>query len=169
MSCCSSCQQGFDCAGLAGWPFSAGLAGLGAIPAAQASALDKYVLAGSVIEWGGKILWPDDDSSISWHEDAQKRIKDALWNHGGFSMVDAGNIGGFRVPYISIVVTTRTDFGKLADVLGTIEGAIYQAGYRPSTENFWVKSTPAQAQGRADVAQPLQWSHVLTNVETARF
>lgn len=128
--------------------------GLGALPTAQVAALNDYVVAGSVIEWGGKIYWPDSDELIGWHSDGEGRVKNALWAHGGFSMVNAGNIGSAWSPYISIVVTTRVDFAHLGDVLTTIEGAIWQAGYRPDSQNFWVKSVPASAANRSDVAQP---------------
>lgn len=142
MNCCAGCQQGIGCDGL------------GALPTAQVAALNDYVVAGSVIEWGGKIYWPDSDDLIGWHSDGEARVKNALWAHGGFSMVDAGNIGSSWSPYISIVVTTRVDFQHLGDVLTTIEGAIWQAGYRPDSQNFWVKSVPPAAQGRANTAQP---------------
>lgn len=128
--------------------------GLGALPTAQVAALNDYVVAGSVIEWGGKIYWPDSDELIGWHSDGEGRVKNALWAHGGFSMVNAGNIDSAWSPYISIAVTTRVDFAHLDDVLTTIEGAIWQAGYRPDSQNFWVKSVPASAVNRSGVAQP---------------
>ena len=142
MSCCNGCQQGMGCDGL------------GELPLAQIDALENYVVAGSVIEWGGKVYWPESEDSIGWHSDGEARIKNALWSHGGFSMVNAGNIGSRWNPYISIVVTTKVDFAKLGDVLVTIEGAVYQAGYKPDSQNFWVKSVPLVAQNRTGVAQP---------------
>lgn len=101
------------------------------------------VIDGSVIEWKGQILWPDADETISWHADAEARIKNVLWAHGGFSQVDAGQMGSFWNSYISIRVRTKVEFAYLGDVFNTIEGAVWQAGYRPRLESFEVVSVPA--------------------------
>lgn len=130
--------------------------GLGAIPAIEAQSLNNYVLAGSVIEWGGytptgkgKI-----DSNAQWNDRQEGVVKDSLWQSGGFSMVDAGKVAGFWNEYISIRVTTRVDFSRLADVLGLIEHAIYAAGLQPDAQHFWVVSAPANAANKPNVAKP---------------
>jgi len=142
MSCCSNCGYNLPCAGL------------GEIPIQQVAALEDYVVAGSVVEWGGYIKLQDSDVSAGWDDSMEAAIKNALWNHGGFSMVDAGSVAGFFRRYISIRVTTRVDFAHLGNIETTIEGAIYAAGFRPDTQNFWVVSVPAQAANRPNVAQP---------------
>lgn len=135
MSCCDGCQQGRGCDGL------------GELPA-----VNSYVVAGSVIAWGGFVS--DSVGNNLWDDRIEGLVKNALWQTGGFSWVDAGRIGGFLNHYVSIKVTPRVDFAKLEDVLRTIEGAIYQAGFRPVTENFWVESVPASAASNPDAAQP---------------
>lgn len=135
MSCCSGCQQGIGCNGLGDLP-----------------PVSSYVVAGSVIAWGGYVR--DSVGNSLWDDRIEGLVKNALWQTGGFSWVDAGRIGGFLNHYISIKVTPRVDFAKLEDVLRTIEGAIYQAGFRPETENFWVESVPASAANRGDIATP---------------
>lgn len=135
MSCCAGCQQGIGCEGL------------GELPP-----VSSYVVAGSVIAWGGYVR--DSVGNSLWDDRTEGLVKNALWQTGGFSWVDAGRISGFLNHYISIKVQPRVDFAKLEDVLRTIEGAIYQAGFRPETENFWVESVPASAASSPDVAQP---------------
>lgn len=142
MSCCSGCQQGMGCNGL------------GELTLDQIAALENYVVAGSTVEWGGRILLNGSDVSAGWDDSMEAAIKNALWNHGGFSMVDAGSIAGFFRRYISIRVTTRVDFAHLGDIETTIEGAIYAAGFRPVTENFWVLSVPQAAYQKPGAAQP---------------
>lgn len=117
-------------------------------------ATSDYVVAGSTIAWGGHILLAGSDTAAGWGDDVEGAIKNALWNHGGFSMVNAGRESGLWNPYISIKVTTRVDFAHLGDILRTIEGAIYQAGFRPETQSFWIESVPATAAGNQAVAQP---------------
>ena len=142
MSCCSGCQQGRGCDGL------------GELTLDQIAALDSYVVAGSIVEWGGYIKLMGSDVSAGWDDSMEAAIKNALWSHGGFSMVDAGSIAGFFRRYISIRVTTRVDFAQLGNIETTIEGAIYAAGFRPVTENFWVVSVPSRAYNQPNVAQP---------------
>jgi len=122
-------------------------AGLGELPA-----VSSYVVAGSVIAWGGYVR--DTIGGSRWSDIVEGKVKQSLWNSGGFSWVDAGQIGGLLNQYVSIKVTTRVDFAKLEDVLRTIEGAVYQSGFRPETENFWVESVPASAASNLDAAQP---------------
>lgn len=119
----------------------------------QPYAVSDYVVAGSKIAWGGHVLLPGSNASSGWGDDVEGPIKQALWSHGGFSWVDAGKESGFLNPYISIKVTTRVDFQHLVDILRTIEGAIYQAGFRPQTEAFWIESVPPSAQSNPNVAQ----------------
>lgn len=138
MSCCDNCNQGLGCCD-----------GLGQLPA-----VSSYTVAGSVIAWGGHILLPGSDTAAGWGDDVEGGIKNALWSHGGFSMVNAGRESGFFNPYISIKVTTRVDFAHLVDILRTIEGAVYQAGFRPETQAFWIESVPQSAVGNQTVAQP---------------
>jgi len=107
--------------------------------------IGDYVLAGSVIAWGGHIVQQQDGASVGWSQDLEGRIKNALWNHGGFSNVNAGQIGGWLNPYISIRVTTRSDFAHLSDVFDTIQGAIWQSGYAPQSTDFVVEYSPAQS------------------------
>jgi len=135
MSCCSGCQQGMGCDGLGDLP-----------------PVSSYVVAGSVIAWGGYVR--DSVGNSLWDDRIQGLIKDNLWNTGGFSNVDAGRISGFLNHYISIKVTAKVDFGKLDDVFRIIEGAIYQAGFRPESQAFWVESVPQSAAGRQDIATP---------------
>jgi len=122
-------------------------AGLGELPA-----VSSYVVTGSVIAWGGYVR--DTIGGSRWSDIVEGKVKQSLWNSGGFSWVDAGQIGGLLNQYVSIKVTTRVDFAKLEDVLRTIEGAIYQAGFKPETQAFWVESIPSSATGRTDIATP---------------
>ena len=144
MSCCSGCQHGLGCDGL------------GAIPAIEASTLNKYVVAGSVIEWGGYLSGTPGtiDKNSHWNDRQEGVIKDFLWQSGGFSMVDAGKVSGVYNEYISIRVTTRVDFSKLADVLGLIEHAIYATGLTPGAQHFWVVSVPAGADNNPNAVTP---------------
>ncbi|MFN0108543.1 MAG: hypothetical protein ACKVZH_06780 [Blastocatellia bacterium] len=135
MNCCSGCQQGWGCDGLGDLP-----------------PVSSYVVAGSVIAWGGFVR--DSVGNSLWDDRIQGLVKNALWQTGGFSWVDAGKVSGFLNHYISIKVTTKVDFAKLSDVFSVIEGAVYQAGFRPEAENFWVESVPAAAANNPDVAQP---------------
>lgn len=135
MNCCSGCQQGWGCDGLSDLP-----------------PVSSYVVAGSVIAWGGFVR--DSVGNSLWDDRIQGLVKNALWQTGGFSWVDAGKVSGFLNHYISIKVTTKVDFAKLSDVFSVIEGAVYQAGFRPEAENFWVESVPAAAANNPDVAQP---------------
>ncbi len=147
MSCCDGCNQGLGCCDGLGEPY----------------AISDYVVAGSVIAWGGHILLPGSNTASGWGDDVEASIKNALWNHGGFSWVDAGRESGLINPYISIKVTTRVDFQHLVDILRTIEGAIYQAGFRPETQAFWIESIPSTAEGNANVAQAGTGGSVNTN------
>lgn len=132
MSCGCGCN---DCGGL-GEPW----------------AVSDYVVAGSVIAWGGHVR--DSVGNSLWDDRIEGLVKNALWQTGGFSWVDAGRIGGFLNHYISIKVTPKVDFAHLGDVLSVIEGAIYQAGFRPETQNFWIESVPQSAANRTDIATP---------------
>lgn len=132
MSCCCDQQQGL------GEPW----------------ATSDYVVAGSIIAWGGHILLSGSNTAAGWGDDVEGPIKQALWNHGGFSMVDVGRESGIFNPYVSIKVTTRVDFAHLEDIFRTIEGAVYQAGFRPEAQAFWIESVPAAARGNSAVAQP---------------
>lgn len=116
-------------------------------------AISDYVVAGSKIAWGGHVLLPNSNTPSGWGDDVEGPVKQALWNHGGFSWVDAGKESGFVNPYISIKVTTRIDFAHLGDIFNTIQGAIYQAGYRPEAQAFWIESVPSSAQNNPNVAQ----------------
>jgi len=121
--------------------------GLGELPP-----VSSYVVAGTVIAWGGYVR--DSVGNSLWDDRIEGAIKNALWQTGGFSWVDAGRISGFLNHYISIKVTAKVDFAKLDDVFRIIEGAIYQAGFRPETQAFWVESVPQSAVGRDDIATP---------------
>lgn len=136
MSCCSNCQQGMGCCN-----------GMGELPP-----VSSYVVAGSVIAWGGYVR--DSVNNSLWDDRIEGLIKTNLWNTNDFSWVDAGKISGFLNHYISIKVVPKVDFAKLADVFSVIEGAIYQAGFRPETQSFWVESVPASAANRTDIATP---------------
>lgn len=114
--------------------------------------VSSYVVAGSVIAWGGHIR--DSVGNSLWDDRIEGLVKNALWQTGGFSWVDAGRIGGFLNHYVSIKVTTKVDFAKLDDVFRVIEGAIYQVGFTPEAQNFWVESVPASAANRDDIATP---------------
>lgn len=135
MSCCDECQQGMGCNGLSDLP-----------------PVGSYVVAGTVIAWGGYVR--DSVGNSLWDDRIEGLVKNALWQTGGFSRVDAGRISGFLNHYISIKVTAAVDFAQLDDVFRVIEGAIYQIGFRPETQNFWVESVPASARGRDDIAVP---------------
>lgn len=124
--------------------------GLGALMSGVDQAnLNNYVVSGSVIEWGGYLEKTSDSltgSEVTYFiegDEAQALIKPGLYEHGGFSWVDAGQLSGVVRPYISIVVTTNVDFARLRDVLSVIEGAAWQAGLRPELVNFGVRSVPA--------------------------
>lgn len=135
MSCCANCADNKPCAGL-GEPW----------------AISDYVVAGSGIAWGGFVR--DASGASRWSDVVEGNVKQNLWNSGGFSWVDAGQIGGFVNQYVSIKVTTKVDFAHLGDVLSVINGAIYQAGFTPDPQNFWVESVPASAANRTDIATP---------------
>lgn len=117
-----------------------------------APTVPDYVVAGSVIAWGGYVR--DAAGTSRWSDVVEGKVKTALWNSGGFSWVDAGQISGFLNQYVSIKVTTKVDFAHFRDVLSVIEGAIYQAGMRPETQSFWIESIPASAANRTDIATP---------------
>jgi hypothetical protein len=142
MSCCDNCNQGLGCCD-----------GLGNV-----SIVGGRVVPGTVIDWRGHILWPETGESIRWHSDAEGRIKSILWAHGGFSMVDAGQVSSSifyqNFPEISVRVTTQVEFAYLADVFSTIEGAIWQAGYRPELINFSVISVPQGTPNVPQISQP---------------
>lgn len=121
--------------------------GLGDLPP-----VGSYVVAGSVIAWGGYVR--DSVGNSLWDDRIEELIKNNLWNTNAFSWVDAGKSSGFLNHYISIKVTPKVDFAKLADVFSVIEGAIYQAGFRPESQAFWVESVPPSAAGREDIATP---------------
>lgn len=135
MSCCANCAENLPCAGL-GEPW----------------AISDYVVAGSVIAWGGYIR--DAAGTSRWSDVVEGLVKQNLWNSGGFSWVDAGQISGFVNQYVSIKVTTKVDFAHLSDVFSVIEGAIYQAGFKPEAQAFLVESVPASAANRTDIATP---------------
>jgi hypothetical protein len=139
MSCCSGCDQGWGCDGLGDLP-----------------PVSSYVVAGSVIAWGGYVRDSvgNDVRHTIWDNRIQEVIKPALWNTGAFSSVSAESISGFVNHYTSIKVTAKVDFAKLDDVFRIIEGAIYQAGFRPESQAFWVESVPPSAAGRDDIATP---------------
>lgn len=137
MSCCSGCQQGRGCDGLG-----------------NVSIVGGRVVPGTVISWGGQIVWPGTNESIGWHSDAEAKIKNNLWAHGGFSQVDAGQIAGFWNPYISIRVKTKVEFAYLGDVYNTIEGAIWNAGFAPKVENFQVDRVPSGTPNTPQITQP---------------
>lgn len=143
MSCCCDMQSGLGALGRV-----YGLRGLAGVDQGN---LNKYVVAGSVIEWGGyleRTAATQTGGTTTYYvkgDEAQRLVKPGLWNHGGFSWVDVGQIAGVVRPYISIVVTTRVDFGKLQDVLSVIEGAAWNVGLRPELVNFGVRSIPSNA------------------------
>lgn len=141
MSCCNKCEQsGGNCN-----------QGLGLLGQQGTATTGDYVLAGSRIAWGGHIVQQQDGAAVGWTQNLEASIKNALWAHGGFSEVNAGQIGGWLNPYISIRVTTRSDFAHLADVFATIEGAIWQSGYAPESTDFVVEYSPASP-GQSGVA-----------------
>jgi len=134
MSCCNECEQsGGNCN-----------QGLGLLGQQGTVTTGDYVLAGSKIAWGGHIVQQQDNAAVGWTQELEGRIKNALWAHGGFSNVNAGQLGGWLNPYISIRVTTGVDFAHLSDVFDTIEGAIWQSGYAPESTDFVVEYSPAQ-------------------------
>jgi hypothetical protein len=51
-------------------------------------------------------------------------------------------------------VTTQVEFAYLGDVFNTIEGAIWQAGYRPEVIDFNVQSVPQGTSTTPQIAQP---------------
>lgn len=112
------------------------------------------VVPGSVVAWGGHILWQDGNESISWHSDAEAKIKAALYANGNFSNVDAGKIAGWSQPYISIKVTPRVEYAYLGDIFNVIEGSIWAAGYRAQSLDFGVESVPAGTPTTPQIAQP---------------
>lgn len=139
MSCCNECEQsGGNCN-----------QGLGDV-----SIVGGRVMPGSVIAWGGKVVQQFDGAAVGWSPELEEAIKNNLWYHGGFSRVDAGNMGSFWSPYISIVVTTQVEFAYLGDVFNTIEGAVWQAGYRPEVIDFNVKSVPSGTSTSPQITQP---------------
>lgn len=135
MSCCSNCYEGLPCSGL------------GELPP-----VSSYVVAGSVIAWGGYVR--DAAGASRWSDIVENRIKQALWDFGGFSNVEVAQIAGWINQYISIRVTAKVDFARLSDVFDVIQGAIYQSGFRPDAQNFWIESVPPAAATRDDIATP---------------
>lgn len=117
--------------------------------------ISDYTVAGTVVAWGGHIR--DVVNSGRWDERIEGAVKTILWNTGGFSWVDAGQISGFLNPYVSIKVTLKNDFAHLGDVFDVIQGAIWQAGFKPESKAFGIESIPQSAETRAarnEIAKP---------------
>lgn len=115
-------------------------------------AIGDYAVAGSKIAWGGYIA--DAVGNKIFDEKVERAVKQKLWESGGFSWVDAGKIAGFLNHYVSIKVTLANDFSHLNDVLNLINGSIFQAGFTPENQAFWVESIPPEAMNRQDIATP---------------
>lgn len=139
MSCCSDCnEQGM------GW------LGLGDI-----SIVGGRVVPGTVVSWGGYVLYRDSRTSINgWHSDIDSTVRGILWGFDVFSSVSARQIAGWNNPYISIQVTTKREFSYLGDIYEVINGAIESAGYIPQPIDFRVDSVPAGTPQTPQVSQP---------------
>lgn len=133
--------------------------------------LDKYVYAGSVIEWNGEV-WGSDGVNVAKLDgnqvaDAKLSIDAGLWG-GWFSDVKVSS-AGWSSTYITINVTTATDFAKLGDVLSILEGAVWNssAGDWPfiafKTIDLNVISTPIVTPG-ASVPSPTPTGALPTSV-----
>lgn len=114
-----------------------------------------YVVAGSVIEWGGHlrqgvngVAWSIEDS------DLQNVLEGCLYQTGGFSDVQATQVAGSITPYLGVRVTVANDFSHLVDVFNLITGQMANcAGMVVDTKAFWILSVPPAAAGNQQVAQ----------------
>lgn len=91
-----------------------------------------YVLAGTVIDWGGNIRL----------DFVNAAVLPILRATGRYRNLSATWYAGTINPYVVIRVTSAIDRAQLADVLADIEGAIYQAGEMPQSVAMRVVSAP---------------------------
>lgn len=112
--------------------------------------VSDYVLAGTVIQWGGNPTNAIGGTPSYVQMDAAITILKGL---SRFSNVSASTQGIIN-PYVSITLTSAMDRAHLADVLADIEGSFYQANLNPGTQAFWVSSVPAAASGNDGYVQP---------------
>ena len=108
-----------------------------------------YVVAGTVIQWGGNPVTMGNASPRDGH--VQEAIN-AMAASGRFSRVEADSTG-FLNPYWSLTLTSSMDRAHLEDVLRDIEGFFYQVGIIANTKAFWVSLVPAAAANNPNVAQ----------------
>ena len=108
-----------------------------------------YVVAGTVIQWGGNPVTMGNASPRDEH--VQEAIN-AMAASGRFSRVEASSTG-FLNPYWSLTLVSSIDRAHLEDVLRDIEGYFYQVGIVANTKAFWIASVPASAANNPNVAQ----------------
>lgn len=119
-------------------------------------AISDYVIAGSVIEWGGHlragangVAWSIEDG------DLQNILEGCLYNTGGFDSVEATQVAGSITPYLGVRVTVANDFAHLVDVFNLITSQMANcAGMAVDTKAFWILSVPQRAVGNQQIAQP---------------
>ncbi len=118
-------------------------------------AISDYVVAGSVIEWGGYLRASQQGASYPLSSDLKDAVEGCLYNTGGFSDVTATEQSGAVNIYIGIRVICANDFQHLQDVWSLIVGQIQNCvGLVADTQAFWLLSVPPTVQGSPTVAQP---------------
>jgi len=143
MACCNECEQsGLGCC-------NQGLGQVGTVTTGS------YVVAGSIIEWGGYLRASDVGAIYPFTEYWQDMIEGCLYQTGGFSSVQVSKVAGWVNDYVGIRVEVANDFGRLEDVFNLIVGQLsYCVGIYPDSRAFWVLSTPPSVQGNNQYAQP---------------
>lgn len=108
---------------------------------------EAYVVAGSVIDWGGN---PSSQTGNGVYDDAvTARVLPLLASTGRYVNLSASRLAGYQHPYIVVRVTCVTDRAQLADVMADIEGAFYQADLVPNSHAMYVASAPASSNANA--------------------
>lgn len=143
MSCCNECEQsGLGCC-------NQGLGQAGTVMTGS------YVVAGSIIEWGGYLRASDVGAIYPFTEYWKDVIEGCLYQTGGFSSVQASKVAGLVNDYIGIRVEVANDFSKLEDVFNLIVGQLSScADIYLDSRAFWILSVPANTPNDNQYAQP---------------
>ena len=101
---------------------------------------NKYVVAGTTIQWGGNPTW----GGVSALTLAEMRgIVAGLYGTGLYEYVGTEQLGGYLNPYFQVTVKTAIDRARLRDVIDDIEHVLYEAGVQPGTNAYIVSASPA--------------------------
>lgn len=115
----------------------------------------SYVVAGTVIEWGGYLRASDIGQIYPFNDYWQDVIEGCLYQTGGFSLVQASKVAGWVNDYVGIRVEAANDFAKLEDVFNLIVDQLsFCAGIYPDSKAFWVLSTPSGTPNNNQYALP---------------